>query len=129
MEPSKALSLQDEQFHTTLVRASGNSEMARVHVELTEKMRIIRHLDFTRDDRVDATYNEHACVLQAILKQQNRGGATHSDRAYFAEQSRGQENHLTHAPAGQFTTCFTVAVVLPRCTAGNINYSISFRVL
>ncbi|WP_234795381.1 GntR family transcriptional regulator, partial [Salmonella enterica] len=70
MEPSKALSLQDEQFHTTLVRASGNSEMARVHVELTEKMRIIRHLDFTRDDRVDATYNEHACVLQAILKQQ-----------------------------------------------------------
>ncbi|CGV09354.1 GntR family transcriptional regulator [Salmonella enterica subsp. enterica serovar Typhi] len=64
MEPSKALSLQDEQFHTTLVRASGNSEMARVHVELTEKMRIIRHLDFTRDDRVDATYNEHACVLQ-----------------------------------------------------------------
>ena len=50
--------------------ACGNSEMARVHVELTEKMRIIRHLDFTRDDRVDATYNEHACVLQAILKQQ-----------------------------------------------------------
>jgi len=70
MEPSKALSLQDEQFHTTLVRASGNSEMARVHVELTEKMRIIRHLDFTREDRVDATYNEHARVLQAILKQQ-----------------------------------------------------------
>ncbi|WP_090125290.1 GntR family transcriptional regulator [Kosakonia arachidis] len=70
MEPSKALSLQDEQFHTTLVRASGNSEMVRVHVELTEKMRIIRHLDFTRNDRVDATYNEHARVLQAILKQQ-----------------------------------------------------------
>ncbi len=48
MEPSKALSLQDEQFHTTLVRASGNSEMVRVHVELTEKIRIIRRLDFTQ---------------------------------------------------------------------------------
>lgn len=70
MGPGKALSLQDELFHTTLVRASGNSEMARVHVDLTEKMRIIRHLDFTREDRVDATYNEHARVLQAILKQQ-----------------------------------------------------------
>ncbi|XTZ40202.1 GntR family transcriptional regulator [Salmonella enterica] len=70
MAPSKALSQQDEQFHTTLVRSSGNSEMVRVHIDLTEKMRIIRHLDFTRDDRVDATYNEHARILQAILKQQ-----------------------------------------------------------
>lgn len=70
MELSKALSLQDEQFHTSLVRTSGNSEMAQVHVELTEKMRIIRHHDFTRNDRVDATYNEHVRVLQALLKQQ-----------------------------------------------------------
>lgn len=70
MTPGKALSLQDEAFHTTLVRASGNSEMVRVHIELTEKIRIIRHLDFTREDRVDATYLEHASVLQAILRQQ-----------------------------------------------------------
>lgn len=69
MTPGKALSRQDEAFHTTLVRACGNAEMARVHVELTEKMRIIRHLDFTREDRVEATYNEHAQVLEAILKQ------------------------------------------------------------
>ncbi|TYL43755.1 MULTISPECIES: GntR family transcriptional regulator [Dickeya] len=70
MVPGKALSQQDECFHTTLVSAGGNSEMTRVHVELTEKMRIIRHLDFTREDRVEATYNEHARILQAILQQQ-----------------------------------------------------------
>ncbi|BBQ85148.1 MULTISPECIES: GntR family transcriptional regulator [unclassified Klebsiella] len=70
MAPGKALSRQDEAFHTALVRATGNSEMVRVHVELTEKMRIIRHLDFTREDRVDATYSEHAQVLQAISQQQ-----------------------------------------------------------
>lgn len=70
MAPGKALSLQDEAFHTALVRATGNSEMARIHVELTEKMRIIRHLDFTREDRVEATYSEHALVLQAISQQQ-----------------------------------------------------------
>ncbi|MEI7348053.1 GntR family transcriptional regulator [Dickeya chrysanthemi] len=70
MVPGKALSQQDERFHTTLVSAGGNSEMTRVHVELTEKMRIIRHLDFTREDRVEATYNEHARILQAILQQQ-----------------------------------------------------------
>lgn len=74
MTPGKALSLMDEQFHTTLVQSTGNSEMVRVHVELTEKMRIIRHLDFTREDRVDATYNEHARILQAI-EDQNTGEA------------------------------------------------------
>lgn len=69
MAPGKALSRQDEAFHTALVRATGNSEMARVHVDLTEKMRIIRHLDFTREDRVEATYSEHAQVLLAISQQ------------------------------------------------------------
>ena len=70
MAPGKALSRHDEAFHTALVSATGNAEMARVHVELTEKMRIIRHLDFTREDRVDATYSEHAQVLQAMAQQQ-----------------------------------------------------------
>lgn len=70
MPPGKELSRHDEAFHTALVSATGNGEMARVHVELTEKMRIIRHLDFTREDRVDATYSEHAQVLRAIVQQQ-----------------------------------------------------------
>ncbi|RAU48342.1 GntR family transcriptional regulator [Pseudocitrobacter sp. RIT415] len=70
MAPGKTLSRHDEAFHTTLVRASGNEEMVRVHIELTEKIRIIRHLDFTREDRVDATYQEHARILQAVLRQQ-----------------------------------------------------------
>lgn len=70
LSDGKAVSQQDEQFHVTLVTAAGNSEMARVHIELTEKLRIIRHLDFTRDDRVDATYREHAQILRAILQQQ-----------------------------------------------------------
>ncbi len=53
----------------TLVASAGNREMARIHAELTEKIRIIRRLDFTRDDRVDATYQEHAQILQAIFQQ------------------------------------------------------------
>ena len=48
----------DEQFHATLVRAAGNDEIARVHWDVTERIRIIRHLDFTRGDRVEATYAE-----------------------------------------------------------------------
>ena len=58
----------DEQFHATLVRAAGNTEMARVHWDVTERIRIIRHLDFTRPDRIEATYTEHAKILRAVIQ-------------------------------------------------------------
>jgi len=58
----------DEQFHATLVRATGNAEMARVHWDVTERIRIIRHLDFTRADRIEATYAEHAKILRAVIQ-------------------------------------------------------------
>jgi DNA-binding GntR family transcriptional regulator len=58
----------DEQFHATLVRAVGNAEIARVHWDVTERIRIVRRLDFTRDDRIEATYVEHAKILRAILQ-------------------------------------------------------------
>ena len=58
----------DEQFHATLVRAAGNDEMARVHWDVTERIRIIRRLDFTRPDRIEATYVEHAKILRAVMQ-------------------------------------------------------------
>jgi DNA-binding GntR family transcriptional regulator len=58
----------DEQFHATLVRAAGNDEMARVHWDVTERVRIIRRLDFTRPDRIEATYTEHAKILRAVIQ-------------------------------------------------------------
>lgn len=64
----REVGLLDEQFHATLVRAAGNAEIARVHWDVTERIRIIRHLDFTRADRVEATYNEHAKILRAVIQ-------------------------------------------------------------
>jgi DNA-binding GntR family transcriptional regulator len=61
----------DEQFHCALVAAAGNAEMARVHRDVTDRIRIIRRLDFTKQVRVDATYDEHAKILRAI--QRKRG--------------------------------------------------------
>lgn len=58
----------DEEFHATLVRAAGNAEIARVHWDVTERIRIIRRLDFTRSDRIDATYAEHAKLLRAVIQ-------------------------------------------------------------
>ncbi len=57
----------DERFHCQLVEATGNREMARLHGEVSEKIRIIRRLDFTQTPRVEATYDEHARILGAIL--------------------------------------------------------------
>ena len=58
----------DELFHSSLVRAAGNDEMARVHQEVTERIRLVRRLDFTRDDRIEATYQEHAKILRAVIQ-------------------------------------------------------------
>jgi len=56
----------DESFHCDLVAAAGNREMTRIHREITERLRIVRRLDFTRADRIDATYVEHAEILDAL---------------------------------------------------------------
>jgi len=61
----------DEAFHCSLVSAAGNGEMARVHRDVTDRIRIIRRLDFTKQPRIDATYDEHAKILKAIRA--NRG--------------------------------------------------------
>ncbi|WP_046240036.1 FCD domain-containing protein, partial [Delftia tsuruhatensis] len=56
----------DEAFHTGLVAATGNQEMARIHLDITERIRIIRRLDVIKLPRVSATYDDHAAILAAI---------------------------------------------------------------
>jgi DNA-binding GntR family transcriptional regulator len=58
----------DEQFHSQLVAGTGNLELQRIHTSVTERIRIVRQLDFTESDRVEATYNEHAAILKAIAQ-------------------------------------------------------------
>lgn len=65
----RKLSAQDEAFHCHLVFAAGNAEMAKIHSEISEKIRIIRRLDFSKDYRVTATYAEHQQILKALLAQ------------------------------------------------------------
>jgi DNA-binding GntR family transcriptional regulator len=56
----------DESFHRTLVGLSGNQAMLRAFEELTERIRIIRRLDFISPERVSRTYDEHSEILQAV---------------------------------------------------------------
>ena len=62
----------DEAFHMALVAATGNPELARMHADVTERIRIVRRLDFTYAERVACTYDEHAGVLAAILARKSQ---------------------------------------------------------
>lgn len=58
----------DEAFHRRLVECTGNGELQRAYREITERMRIVRRLDFHKEERVAATYEEHAAILSALQK-------------------------------------------------------------
>jgi len=83
----------DEDFHAALVRATGNAEMIRVHDDITERIRIIRRLDFTKPARVEATYQEHARIIRAIT-QRRSDEAQRLLRAHI-EQSKLEVRHIT----------------------------------
>jgi DNA-binding GntR family transcriptional regulator len=85
----------DERFHATLVHATGNDEMARVHWDVTERIRVIRRLDFTRADRIDATYAEHGKILRSII-QRKADQATLLLRSHI-EQSKTEVRKITLA--------------------------------
>ncbi len=68
LSDARAVGELDERFHATLVSAAGNQEIARVHRDVTERIRIVRRLDFTRADRIEATYEEHAKILRTVIQ-------------------------------------------------------------
>jgi len=41
--------------------------MLKTHSEITERIRIVRRLDFTSIDRINSTYDEHSKIIKAIL--------------------------------------------------------------
>ncbi len=83
----------DEAFHTTLVAATGNAEIARVHRDVTDRIRIVRRLDFTRPDRVEATYVEHAQILRAVM--QRKADAARLLLESHIEQSKVEVRKIT----------------------------------
>jgi DNA-binding GntR family transcriptional regulator len=83
----------DENFHSALVHAIGNDEMTRVHDDITERIRIIRRLDFTKPARVQVTYDEHARIIRAIMRRRT-DEAVRLLRAHI-EQSKLEVRHIT----------------------------------
>jgi DNA-binding GntR family transcriptional regulator len=57
----------DEEFQLALVQAMGTPEMLRVYRDVTECIRSVRRMDFTLQDRIQATYTKHTRILSALL--------------------------------------------------------------
>jgi len=96
----------DEEFHARLVAAAGNAELARVHAGITERIRIVRRLDFTHPERIIYTYLEHGQILRAVLAR-NAARAVKLLRAHI-EASKAEVRkislhrlHLAHLDAQQ----------------------------
>ena len=71
LEDGPTVGALDERFHEQLVEATGNMEMARIHHDISERLRIIRRIDFTQKKRVEATYDEHAKILRTIIERRS----------------------------------------------------------
>jgi DNA-binding GntR family transcriptional regulator len=83
----------DEEFHSSIVAASGNAEALRIHTDLSERIRIIRRLDFLASPRLATTYEEHGKLLRAILARKE-GDASLLLRAHI-ESSKAEIRHIT----------------------------------
>lgn len=66
---------QDELLHQTLVTLSGNGAMLRSFDDLTDRIRIIRRLDFVDPLRIAAAFREHAGILERVLARDAAGAA------------------------------------------------------
>jgi DNA-binding GntR family transcriptional regulator len=80
-----AMFVLDERFHRGLVAAAGNAEMLRVHNDVTERIRIVRRLDFLKAHRTNATYDEHSTMLNLL------------DRGKLAEVGVLMRAHITQS--------------------------------
>jgi len=89
----KRIAALDESFHTELVSSAGNAEIARCHQEVTERIRIIRRLDFTQAHRIHATYEEHARILNAVIRR--RAGEANRLLRSHIESSKAEVRKIT----------------------------------
>jgi DNA-binding GntR family transcriptional regulator len=83
----------DERFHEQLVEATGNTEMARIHHDITERLRIVRRIDFTKRPRIEATYQEHGKILRTIIKR--RGDDAQLLLRTHIEESKAEVRKIT----------------------------------
>ncbi len=62
------MSARDESFHITIAEGGNNYILARYLSDINRHIRVIRRLDFSDDNRIDHTYDEHHAICQHLIK-------------------------------------------------------------
>lgn len=57
----------DEEFHLAIVGLANNTSMLRTFAEITDRIRIIRRVDFVSERRIEATYDEHCRIVRTLI--------------------------------------------------------------
>lgn len=60
------IAARDEAFHIALTEAAGNRELTSILINITDRIRIMRRLDFEYEARILQTCREHMALLEAI---------------------------------------------------------------
>jgi len=93
VQDGRRVACEDERFHLTLVTLAGNREMLRAYNDLTDRIRIIRRLDFIDPDRIAAAFDEHGKILEMLLTRRAES-AEMLIRAHI-HASRTEIRHIT----------------------------------
>ncbi|OAA25186.1 transcriptional regulator [Frankia sp. EI5c] len=65
--PDPAFVALDENFHITLSRAAGNSELANMLAAVNARIRAVRMYDFLTADRITLTISQHLDIVEKVL--------------------------------------------------------------
>jgi DNA-binding GntR family transcriptional regulator len=66
-EPDPQFVVVDEDFHVTLMRASGNAALTESLEAVNSRIRAVRMYDFLTEDRIERTISEHLGIVELVL--------------------------------------------------------------
>lgn len=72
LSPTELSSLNRE-FHLQIVSCSRNSEMARLHEGVFDRIEVLQRVDFTSRERVETTFREHVGILESLRAKDRQG--------------------------------------------------------
>ncbi len=60
------LSRLNREFHLQIVACSRNTELARLHESIFDRIEVVQRIDFTSRERVETTFREHVKILKSL---------------------------------------------------------------
>lgn len=86
----------DETFHIALAQGGGNQTLTRLLEDINNRIRIVRRLDFTDEERIEKTYVEHFGILQSLLERDLRGAKNKMTRHIRKSEEFSKNLTLIH---------------------------------